>query len=154
MWLEYLAPSSFSRRYCGIHFVRYRMTHHPLDHDRLRLACLEVARNIAWRGSPVDEVLAKSFAEILLKESLFHEEFLLGQERDPNIITWAVSYLAHAHAIPPMGTDIAWFREGLSVVIELCCPNSAGRREDERLYREIEIGLGLARGDCDAEPFH
>jgi hypothetical protein len=126
------------------------MTLPPLDHDRLRIACLEVARSIAWRGNPIDEVLAKAFAEILLKEALFHEQFLVGQERDPNIITLAVSYLAHAHAIPPMGTDTAWFREGLSVLIELCCPNSAGRLEDERLYREIETGLASARDDYDA----
>jgi hypothetical protein len=126
------------------------MTHPPLDRDRLRIACLEVARNVAWRGNPVEGVLARAFAEILYEDALFHEEFLVGQERDPNIITFAVSYLAHAHAIPPMGTEIAWFREGLSVLVELCCPNSEGRREDERLYNEIEMGISLARGDYEA----
>jgi len=119
----------------------------PLDRDRLRLACLEVARNVAWRRGPVNDVVASSFAEVLTEEAIFHEEFLIGQGRDPNIITWAVSYLAHAHAIPPSGADIAWFREGLSVLVELACPNSAGRKEDERLYREIEEGIQLARDD-------
>ncbi len=116
-----------------------------LDRDRLRLACLEVARKIAWHGSPVDEVLAKSFAEILLNEAAFHESFLIGQERDPNIITHAVSYLAYVHAIPSMGTDLGWFRDGLAILIELCCPNTGGRLEDERLYKEIELGLMISR---------
>ena len=119
----------------------------PLDRDRLKLACLEVARGIVRPSGPVNEVLASSFAEILVEEALFHEEFLVGQGRDPNVITWAVSYLAHAHAIPPTGVDIGWFRDGLSVLIELACPNSAGRREDEQLYREIERGIEIARDD-------
>jgi len=122
----------------------------PLDRDRLKLACLEVARSIAWRNNPVDDVLATSFAEVLANEALFHEEYLNGQDRDPNIITWAVSYLAHAHAVPPSGADLAWFREGLSVLVELACPNTGGRREDERLYREIEAGIQSARDDYAA----
>ena len=122
----------------------------PVDHERLRIACLEVARCIAWRGNPVDEILARSFAEILVKEAVFHEEFLVGQGRDPNIITWAVSYLAHAHAFPPQGTDLAWFREGLAILIELCCPNAGGRKEDERLYREIEVGIATTREDYES----
>ena len=121
--------------------------HPPLDRDRLKLACLEVARNIAWRGGPVNDVLATSFAELLADEASFHEDFLIGQDRDPNIITWAVSYLAHAHAMPPSGADIGWFREGLAVLIELACPNTAGRIEDERLYREIEQGIQWSRDD-------
>jgi hypothetical protein len=123
------------------------MTHLPLNHDHLKLACLELARNIAWHNNPITDVFTNSLADIFLKEALFHEEFLVNQERDPNIITWAVSYLAHAHAIPPMGVDVAWFRNSLSVVVELCCPNSMGRCEDENLYRQIEIGIGSARNN-------
>jgi hypothetical protein len=119
--------------------------HPPLDRDRLKLAYLEVARSIAWRSGPVNDVLADSFAEVLAEEASFHEAFLTGQGRDPNIITSAVSYLAHAHAIPPMGADLAWFREGLAVLVELTCPNTVGRSEDERLYREIEEGIQSAR---------
>lgn len=118
-----------------------------LDRDALKRACLEVAKSIAWRDGPVNDVLAASFAEILCEEALSHEEFIVGQGRDPNMITRAVSYLAHAHAIPPMGADVSWFREMLCVLIELACPNSAGRKENERLYRDIEDGIRIARDD-------
>lgn len=118
-----------------------------LDRDALKRACLEVAKSIAWRGGPVNDVLAASFAEILYEEALFHEKFIVDQDRDPNMITRAVGYLAHAHAIPPMGVDVFWFREMLSVLIELACPNAAGRKEDERLYRDIEDGIRIARDD-------
>lgn len=120
-----------------------------LDRDRLSLSCLELARSIVWHKSPVDDVLAKSFAAILLNEAVRHEEFLIGQGRNPNIITFAVSYLAHTHAIPPLGTDLGWFRDGLAVLIELCSPNCRGRSADERLYKEIEHGLMIARGDYE-----
>lgn len=113
----------------------------------LKQACLAVAKRIAWRDGPVDEVLAASFAEILYKEALFHEEFIRGQDRDPNMITRAVSYLAHAHAIPPIGVDVFWFREMLSALVELACPNTPGRREDEQFYRDIEEGLQILRDD-------
>jgi hypothetical protein len=118
-----------------------------LDHDALKRACLEVAKSIAWRDGPVDDILASTFSEILYKEALYHEEFIAGQDRDPNLITRAVSYLAHAHAIPPMRLDISWFRDMLAALIELICPNSAGREEDMQFYQDIEDGLRILRED-------
>ena len=120
-----------------------------LDRDALKRACLDVAKSIAWRGGPVNDVLAASFAEILYHEALFHEEFVVGQSRDPNMITRAVSYLAHAHTLPPTGADVSWFREMLSALIELACPNSVRREEDEGLYRDIEDGIRIARDDIE-----
>ena len=127
--------------------IRLHEMMRPLDHLALKRACLDVAKRIAWRDGPVDDVLASSFAAILYKEALFHEEYIRDQERDPNMITRAVSYLAHAHAIPPMGVDVFWFREMLSALIELACPNTQGRKEDSHFYSDIETGLQILRGD-------
>lgn len=121
----------------------------PLDRDRLRLACREVARNIESRRGPVSDAVASAFAEVLIEEALFYEEYLLGQDRDPNVSTSAINYLAHVHAIPPMGVDVSWFRDSLAVLIELACPNAAGSRQDEQLYKEIERGIQLARDDYE-----
>jgi len=43
----------------------------PLDRDRLRLDCLEVARSIAWRRGLVNDAVASSFADVLVEEAVF-----------------------------------------------------------------------------------
>lgn len=118
-----------------------------LNRNALKRSCLEVAKSIAWRNGPVNDVVSASFTEILYQEALFYEDFVVNQGGDPNMITRAVSYLAHAHAIPPTGVDISWFREKLSTLIELACPNCASRSEDEQLYRDIENGIRIARNN-------
>jgi hypothetical protein len=51
-------------------------------------------------------------------------QFITEQNRDPNLLVRAVRYLAHTHALPPMGKDTEWFSDMLGVLIELACPNT------------------------------
>ncbi|PZO17981.1 MAG: hypothetical protein DCE87_02605 [Betaproteobacteria bacterium] len=118
-----------------------------LDRVDLRQACFEVARSIRWRQNPVDEVLAKASVDLYFKEALNHEDFLVGQGRDPNIIVRAVRYIAHKHAIPPMEGDIDAFSVALEVLIELICPNTCVKADQETFFRDIEEGIQEARGD-------
>lgn len=118
-----------------------------LDREALRQACFEVARSIRWRQNPVDEVLAKASVDLYFKEALHHEDFLVGQGRDPNIIVRAVRYIAHKHAIPPMDGDIDAFSAALEVLIELACPNTGVEADQEAFFRDIEEGIKEARGD-------
>jgi hypothetical protein len=118
-----------------------------LNCNALKRSCLEVAKSIAWQNGPVNDLVSSSFAEILYQEALFYKDFVVNQGSDPNLITRAVNYLAHAHAIPPTGVDISWFRERLSVLIELACPNCTSRNEDEQFYQDIESGIRIARNN-------
>lgn len=100
------------------------MTSH-LNHSELRGACYEVDRSTAWRDGEAQEQIARAFAEVLYQESLYHEVYL--REMGRNLIARALRYVAHAHAIPPMGVGVSWCRDMLAAFIELACPNSPGR---------------------------
>lgn len=118
-----------------------------LDNDALLAACFEVARAIRWRDNPVDEVLAKAMIKLYFNAAIQHEEFIVGQGRDPNIIVRAVRYIAHKHAIPPMEGNIEGFASMLDVLIELACPNTEVDQNKEQLFKDIEEGIREARRD-------
>lgn len=118
-----------------------------LDNDALLAACFGVARAIRWRDNPVDEVLATAAIELYFDAAIQHEEFLIGQGRDPNIIVRAVRYIAHKHAIPPMEGDVEAFASMLDVLIELACPNTGVDQDQEQFFKDIEEGIQEARRD-------
>jgi hypothetical protein len=57
-------------------------------------------------------------------EALDYLEFIQWQGRDLNLLTRAVHYIADAHPVPPMGTDIIWVRSMMDFAVELAVPNS------------------------------
>jgi hypothetical protein len=116
-----------------------------LDNDALLTACFEVARAIRWRDNKVDEALAKAVIELYFDAAIQHEEFLVAQGRDPNIIVRAVRYIAHKHAIPPLEGNIEAFASMLEVLIELTCPNSCVDQGQEKFFKDIEEGIQEAR---------
>jgi len=118
-----------------------------LDNNALAAACFEVARAIRWKDNPVDEVLAKAAIELYFNVAIEHEEYLLDQERDPNIIVRAVRYIALKHAIPPMEGNVEAFASMLDVLIELACPNQGVDRDQEPFFKDIEEGIQKARSD-------
>jgi hypothetical protein len=120
-----------------------------LDQNRLKAACLEIARNTMWERRPVDSAYIVTHAESLYRIAQDHKEFVFGQGRDPNLITRAVRYLGHTHAIPPMREDLHWFFDMLTALIELACPNTSATKEDEMFYRDVEAGIALARLECE-----
>lgn len=119
----------------------------PLDNDALLAACFEVARAIRWKDNPVDEVLAKAAIELYFDTAIQYEEYLVGRDRDPNIIVRAVHYIACKHAIPPMEGDVEAFASMLEALIELACPNTGVDDDQEQFFKDIEEGIREARED-------
>jgi hypothetical protein len=118
-----------------------------LDRDPLRAACFAVARNTMWDRRPVDVASIETVADRLFSIAVDHGEFVQEQKRDPNLISRAVLYLSHIHAIPPMRDDTTWFSDMLTVLIELACPNALGSRDLDSFYRDIEDGITCSRGN-------
>lgn len=121
----------------------------PLDRESLFNACYAVARQTKWERRPVDVEYIADLAREFLRIAEQHEEFVTGQQRDPELITRAVAYLASVHAIPPMRDDTRWFEDMLAALIELACPNSIVGREEESFFRDIEEGIATARSRYD-----
>ena len=120
-----------------------------LDRDELKAACYEVATNTMWERRPIDVEAIQAVAAEFVKTAEFHEEFVIGQGRDPNSIIWAVRYLNYVHAMPPMRDDTRWFDDMLQVLVELVCPNSVGSRELEPFFQDIEQGIANYRTGYD-----
>ncbi len=118
-----------------------------LDREALRTACFAAARNTMWERRPIDLSSIEDVANRFLSIAEFHEEFVAGQGRDPNLIVRATEYLAHTHAIPPMSDDTSWFENMLAVLVELACPNSGGDPDLEAFYVDIEKGISVSRSD-------
>jgi hypothetical protein len=116
-----------------------------LDRDALKAACFEAARTAMWDRRPVDVASIDAVASQFFSIALDHEQFVQGQDRDPDLITRGVSYLSRTHAIPPVRNDTTWFSDTLAVLIELACPNAQGSSESESFYLDIEAGIAVSR---------
>jgi hypothetical protein len=66
-----------------------------LDRDALKTTCFEAARTTMWEHRPVDVASIDAVAAQLFSIALDHEEFVRGQDRDPDQVTneWA----CHGH---------------------------------------------------------
>lgn len=104
-------------------------------------ACLELAKQVLWSSKGTSSDIVETLAGKFQDEALHHVDFIAGQDRDPNILTRAIHYLAEAHAIPPMGTDISWFREMLSCLVELAVPNSGLTRRGAEFLKDVQVGI-------------
>lgn len=124
-----------------------------LDKVELKRVCFDMAAQILGDRDPVDVDAIQGLADEYYKIAADHvvEEFILGQDRDPNLVISIVNYLGGRHAIPPCGRDTAWFNLMFECLVELACPNSAGREEDERFFREIEEGIATCRASYQDE---
>ncbi|WAC08067.1 MAG: hypothetical protein OS130_02410 [Thermodesulfobacteriota bacterium] len=108
----------------------------------LEEACFDLARSTKGEMRPVDisEItdLSKKFLAVALQE----EE--IGRELGVTIplLTRAVHYLREAHAIPPMGGDIVWFKNMLTAVLEIACPNAGLDGQGKAFLRDLLKGIG------------
>ena len=118
----------------------------------LKEACYIAARSVLWQTpNPQDmndiidtdqiEQLSAKFYEI----AQWHIESMELLDCNPELITKAVLYLAHVHAIPPMGEDPRWFKEMLHVLLELACPNMIPTPEAAQILTDIEEGIKITR---------
>jgi hypothetical protein len=105
-------------------------------------ACVQLATQVLSSSNSVSADLVETLAARFQHETLHHLEFIQRQGRDPNLLTRAVHYIADAHAIPPMSTDIIWFRSMMDFAVELAVPNS-GISESGRMFL-ADVGDGLA----------
>ena len=105
-------------------------TEHDLSENDLFRACVEVARSILGRKTSPDviETVAGRYFSIACD----HQDFVRGQREGDDVIANAVRYLAHTQAIPPMGTDTAWFMSSLGTLLEVAVPNSMLDKDSER----------------------
>ena len=94
------------------------------QHEALYQACFALARITHWKTEPVAVSQIESFAQKLLAEALSQVasiETLGGSEEQ---VVRAVRYIEQAHAIPPIGDNIDWFRDTLQALMEIVFPNT------------------------------
>jgi hypothetical protein len=116
-----------------------------LDSEALKTACFLLAKNTKWERRPVGVHSIKRLANQFFEIAKDYEEFVSGQERDPNLITRAVLYLSNVHAVPTMQENTVWFSSMMDVLIELACPNTQSPLETEAFYKDIEEGISESR---------
>lgn len=104
-------------------------------------ACAELAKQVLWTPNGISNDIVETLAAKFQEEALHHVEFIIGQDRDPNILTRAVHYLVDSHAIPPMGSDITWFGHMLSCVVELAVPNAGLTLKGADFLKDVQVGI-------------
>ena len=119
-----------------------------LDKVALYEACKKVANSTLWQtpkphdlSDIIDTEQIEKAIQGYFKEALFYEEFVIEQNKDPNLITRAVLYLSESHAVPPMKEDLTWFKNMLEVLIELVCPNVVHSEEIPQFLYDIENSI-------------
>ncbi len=122
-----------------------------LDLPKLKRACFNVAQNTMYETKHVDVTSIESVANEFFEIAKGYEEFVVGLDRDPNLITRAVNYLAYAHTMPPMRNNTRWFSDMLTVIIEMACPDVVVMEEGMPFYRDIEKGIEVARSYLDEQ---
>lgn len=116
----------------------------PLDSEALDGACFALARALLWQKGPVSIEPIKEVASSLARTAREHADYLTGQQHDPNIVTRALEYLEHHHAMPTGNAEV-WARTALEILIELACCNTEPSSASEPFYRDIEAGLARSR---------
>ena len=112
-----------------------------MNFAELEAACREVAKTTLWTGGDASADLVETYAHKLMQRSEHHIQYISDMDRDPNILTRAIRYLAHTHAIPPMGSDIEWFASMLECLIELAVPNAGQTAESSAFLRDVREGI-------------
>lgn len=115
-----------------------------LNREALHAACLDVARSTLWK--PKEQIQSteaeiEALAEKYSRHALHYVEFVTEQGYDPNLLVRAVRYLAHTHAMPPLGNDTGWFVDMLDVLVELACPNTGLPPRGKDFIRDLRRGL-------------
>ncbi|MFC5462675.1 hypothetical protein [Massilia niabensis] len=113
-------------------------------------ACHGLARCVYPGSMQVSSDIAETLAHQFEKIALRHVDFVVGQGRDPNLITRAVHYLAEAHGLQHRGSDPTWFGQMLACLIELAVPTSMYGGDALDFLSDIQQGTELSIGDARA----
>lgn len=111
-------------------------------------ACLNLAKCVLITDNGGSNDIVETLAARFEDEALLHLDFIVGQDRDPNLLTRAVNYLAESHAIPPMGTDVGWFRQMLICLVELAVPNAGLTPNGATFLRDVQVGIQESLDDA------
>lgn len=119
-----------------------------LNLEALRVVCQEVAQSTLWQtpepydiGDVIDSDQIARTVEAYVSEATQQADDLAEAGHDPNIVTRAIVYLAHEHAIAPMKDDVRWFRDALDVLIRLVNPLSPPRRPAALLMDDLDAAV-------------
>lgn len=104
-------------------------------------ACQKMAKCVLISDSGLSNDIVETLAAKFEDEALHYLDFIVGQDRDPNILTRAVNYLAESQAIPPMGTDLSWFRQMLTCSVELAVPNAGLTSKGAAFLKDVGAGI-------------
>jgi len=131
----------------------------PLDVEALRAACREVAKSTLWQTPEpydirdiIDSDQIAATVEAYVTEATQRAQELAEEGHDPNIVTRAVVYLAHEHAIPPMKDDVHWFRDALDVLVRLVSPISHPSRAAALFLEDLDSAIRRYRQEADEGP--
>jgi hypothetical protein len=104
-------------------------------------ACLTLAKQVLTTKNGVSNDIVETLAAKFQDEALRHSDFIIGQDRDPNLLTRAIYYLTDAHAIPPMGSDIGWFQQMLTCLVDLAVPNAGLTDKGAEFLKDLQVGI-------------
>ena len=130
-----------------------------LELEALRAACREVAKTTLWQtpepydiGDIVDSDQIARTVEAYVAEARERARDLEEEGHNPNIVTRAVVYLAHEHAIPPMKDDVRWFKDSLDVLVRLVSPLNPPNRTAALFMQDLDAEVRRYRREADAGP--
>jgi hypothetical protein len=122
--------------------------HDDLEIAGLHDACIELAHTVLASGQPqVSRDILETLAARFEREAADFAQLVAGSGRDPALLARAVHYLIDAHALPLMGTDMDWFRQALSCLVELAVPGIALSAKGAAFLRDVEVGIAQALQD-------
>jgi hypothetical protein len=121
-----------------------------LDEDDLREACLDLARVVLASSQPqVSNDILETVAARFEREAVDFAPMVARAGRDPNLLVRALRYIVDAHALPLMGTDMDWFRQTLTCLVELAVPGIALSDKGGAFLRDVEDGIRQSLSDLD-----
>lgn len=112
----------------------------------LRTECMYLARQLLWNQGGCSSDVVETLGERFLAIAREHEEHVRQNRERDQVIAQAVRYLADMHAIPPMGTDTAWFATAMEVLMQLAVPNGRVSVDAAEVLPSLQEGIAQAIG--------
>jgi hypothetical protein len=91
----------------------------------------------AQETTPEEEV--EEFAEQLTEAAA---RWFNSEHHDKRHVVGAVRYLAHVHAIPPIGRNVNWFIDSMCVLMELVNPNGDVPPAARKFLEDVHEAVG------------
>ena len=86
-----------------------------------------------------------SIAKFLVSEAQGYATQLANRKRDSNVVTWALRYLANAHAFSRHKASIERYAAMLEVLMEIVLQDVKKVKEDLPLIDEMQHGLYVGK---------